>query len=113
MLIWCLQSDLQRCTRSRVQDHAAWLLANIACESCACVLEAGALPPLLKLLDEQKQDTPSEISLVKTGTWLLSNLCQVSFPLSPPARIPSQSSQSLCLGCFLGARVALLSPAHR
>lgn len=40
------------------------------------MLEAGALPPLLKLLDESTQDTASEQSLVKTGTWLLSNLCQ-------------------------------------
>eukprot|EP00037_Helgoeca_nana_P029145 m.346710 g.346710 ORF g.346710 m.346710 type:complete len:767 (+) comp27915_c0_seq1:48-2348(+) len=61
---------------SDLQDHAAWLLANIACESCSCVLEAGALPPLLKLLDESRQDTASEQSLVKTGCWLLSNLCQ-------------------------------------
>eukprot|EP00051_Salpingoeca_urceolata_P020035 m.297277 g.297277 ORF g.297277 m.297277 type:complete len:192 (+) comp19527_c0_seq3:102-677(+) len=60
-----------------LQDHAAWLLANIACENCACVLQAGALPPLLKLLDEAKTETHSEQSLIKTGTWLLSNLCQV------------------------------------
>jgi tetratricopeptide (TPR) repeat protein len=59
-----------------LQDHAAWLLANIACENCACVLDAGALPPLLRLLDNAKRGTPSEQSLIKTGTWLLSNLCQ-------------------------------------
>ena len=56
------------------------LLANIACENCACVLDAGALPPLLKLLDESKQGTQSEQSLIKTGTWLLSNLCQANSP---------------------------------
>lgn len=59
-----------------LQDHSAWLLANIVCENCACVLQAGALPPLLKLLDRAKVDSPTEQSLIKTGTWLLSNLCQ-------------------------------------
>eukprot|EP00039_Didymoeca_costata_P010135 m.135908 g.135908 ORF g.135908 m.135908 type:complete len:733 (+) comp14719_c0_seq2:170-2368(+) len=59
-----------------LQDHAAWLLANIACENCTCVLDAGALAPLLKLLDNARQNTQSEQSLIKTGTWLLSNLCQ-------------------------------------
>lgn len=61
-----------------LQDHAAWLLANIACENCECVLAAGALPPLLRLLDNTRGITHSEQSLIKTGTWLLSNLCQYS-----------------------------------
>ena len=64
---------------SDLQDHAAWLLANIVCENCECVLEAGALPPLLNLLDAARHDHQAEHSLIKTGTWLLSNLCQVVF----------------------------------
>ncbi|KAL5249142.1 hypothetical protein ACHWQZ_G018100 [Mnemiopsis leidyi] len=63
-----------------LQDHAAWLLANIACENCSCVLHAGALAPLLRLLDSlcesTKSNNTSEQSLIKTATWLLSNLCQ-------------------------------------
>lgn len=76
-LIECVKLLLFRCDAGDLQDHAAWLLANIACENCVCVLDAGVLPPLLRLLDEFKLETPSQQSLMKTGTWLLSNLCQV------------------------------------
>eukprot|EP00050_Salpingoeca_kvevrii_P015473 m.47189 g.47189 ORF g.47189 m.47189 type:complete len:740 (-) comp6343_c0_seq2:145-2364(-) len=73
-----IATELLSSTSSDLQDHAAWLLANIACENCRCVLEAGALPPLLALLDSIQGTTPAEQSLLKTGTWLLSNLCQYS-----------------------------------
>ena len=49
-----------------------WALGNIAGENTDfrnVVLESGVLPPLLKLLS-----TTSNISILKNGSWLLSNL---------------------------------------
>ncbi|KAK9139154.1 hypothetical protein Scep_008835 [Stephania cephalantha] len=63
-----------------VQIQALWALGNVAGDSAACrdlVLDCGALMPLLAQLNES-----SKLSMLRIGTWTLSNLCRGK-PLVP------------------------------
>jgi len=60
--------------------QAMWALGNIAGDSPQCrniVLQANALPPLLKQMQSN-----AELSVLRNGTWALSNLCRGKPP--PP-----------------------------
>ncbi|XP_047321576.1 importin subunit alpha-1-like [Impatiens glandulifera] len=57
-----------------VREQAVWALGNVAGDSPKCrdiVLNEGALLPLLNQLNEH-----SKISLLRNGTWTLSNFCR-------------------------------------
>ncbi|MEK9699682.1 MAG: hypothetical protein VW270_28150, partial [Candidatus Poseidoniales archaeon] len=60
-----------------VKEQAAWALGNVAGDSVACrnvVLQLQALPTLLNVAKTFSDQT--RISLVRTITWTISNLCR-------------------------------------
>ena len=64
-----------------VREQAVWALGNIAGDSPRCrdyVLQAGALGPLLQIL--QMQEPSSPLSIQRNAIWTLSNFCRGKNP---------------------------------
>jgi hypothetical protein len=79
--------------------QAVWGLGNIAGDSPVArstVLAAGALPPLLQLL----QKPPATIDALRNAVWLLCNLCAGKRPSSEDAQVRWQTAQQRgCISC--------------
>lgn len=65
--------------KADVREQAVWALGNIAGDSPEyrnMVLEAGALAPLLAELSAQELHDTRRASMIRYGTWTLSNFCR-------------------------------------
>jgi len=68
---------LLQCGNKEVRNQAMWALSNIAANTVAqrdSILESGALPPIVTLIQSALQE-PCQLDLLQLGVWTLSNLC--------------------------------------
>ncbi len=68
---------LLQCENTEVRNQAMWALSNIAANTAPHrdrILESGALPPIVTLIQSGLQE-PCQVDLLQLGVWTLSNLC--------------------------------------